>query len=1536
MEGTDVSAEPGGIAAKLGTMYERRFAAELLIDLVAGRLIRLRWEPASGDRDGADIEIERANGSTEHFQLRRQNGSAGKWTVADLDRGGVLRAAADIRSRGDSHHFRFVSADFVPHLKDICDQLCRSADPPIDFVQNRVHREKGRKRAFDELLSKWRLDPTSHSDIGIAIERLRGMQFITLDRGWFGEDKFLRLVQLALTGSPKRTADHLMALLDEYLGRDINSQALLEHLATDGIKPRDLARDPSLPSAVRQLRNDFCNRLSDLLIANQWIPRPELERIVELATSDSPPRVVFVHGGAGSGKSGLLFHLTKELQGHGINVLPLSLSANPPSGPMDEYGRGLGLDATPDAALRAVSGQSRAVLLLDQLDALRLTTSGSAATWDACTRLMRSALSDPDTILIVACRTFDLEHDPQIAGWKERLEHADSCRTHSVPLDMLDANAIKPVLEQFSVDYDALPAPLRRLLLKPSALAAWYRLARTGSIQKELTSHAQLLRELLKALRQEVTREHGVSDGEVHSVLTRVREHMESTGHLTMPERRLGDIPTATNACCAVGLLTLTNNQLSFPHQSYLDHLVASAALDAAGSTAADIVAWVRSDQSLLMRDRLRQLLFLVREEDSAFAARTMEMLLLDPDVRFHLKQLVLGVLGHAHRICTEEVALVARLAEMDEWADHLRGAVLWRSVSWFDALNEAGVWQNLLASTDPEHRTAWHRTALSVIEHRPAETDHLLQPVFGSANATDLLGQILPHDPSLDSPRLAAVREQEVAAGRWAFPDIYLDRVAEKHPDRAIRLVAASIRGVIRKGLKSFDTNERIEGIREQSFEKQVLDAARTSGMTAYDAFSHLLRVIERLTTVAKSETNGTLDYRQSSTLSDIIKVLSTLTAHCVAGLGEHQSGEFQRILTSRTLDNSPTLTAAVAEGLAMAPAAVADAALMWLLDRPERLQVEDESRPYPKLLSLDIISQHAEYCSSQTLSKLEASLLAHSPRSELELYKWLRKQYPEELARGNPVGKQQHALLAAIPEATRSSAVQERLNSLEARFEKLQAIDSGHRSTGGWVRSPIPDDKLGHVSDRQWVTITQGRWNSSRWRQLDTDTVAESSTRQFASAFGQQAKVDPARFVQLMLRLPTSTPTEYLEELVHAFRDQATDISPCRQQDLDAVLALVIDNGDATVLRSACGMLQSHPTLDWGDEAWDLIISCAHHEDPLPEPALTDHVDDDSVLGGLETASLNCVRGNAALALAALSWKNSPRTRRALPMIEALATDPHPAVRVAAARAAFSVYTVDKDEGLRLFRCTCAHDDERILAASGVNQLLRYARWDFPGTLEDVFRRIARSSIPKVSKQGASWVAAEFHQRDGACRDTYLHCLAGDEHQRLGVASTLCELVLDELVNSVTVSEKLRIVFDDPSEAVRSAACDVFRNDDVLSSPVGPALATAYVASASFLEHPERLIISLANDGVDLAPYREIVLGIADRFAVELAAETRSIQNRLGRAGADVAKLLLRLYDSARKHSLPELAEHCLDRWDTLLRQRVGAAESHLETYV
>lgn len=1545
-----MAAEPGGLASKLGGIYERRYAAEQLIRLISGRLTRVRWEPIPTETGDADVELEHANGTIEFVQLKRQNGADAQWSVADLDHRGVLAAAQLVLSRSSTTRFAFVSADAVPHLQDICDQLNRNTDPAPQFVALRVNSQRGRKAAFRELLRRWNLKAEATDDQATALSLLRRMRWVILDRSDEGHERLLTLVQQSLTGEPLAALGQLNSFLEDRLGTNIRQQDVFEFLAKCEIRPRELERDPHLPTALHALRNAFRDRLRPLLVANKWLHRPEVDRIVQMVTGDAARKIVLVHGKQGSGKSGVLLGLTDRLVERNITFLPLSLSVQPPEGSLHNYGVALGLHATPAAALKASAGSDRAILLLDQIDALRLTTNASAATWQVCMQMLSEAHANPNITLVVACRTFDLENDANIRRWKESAERSNPGGVATIEIGDLAPGDIAPVLAEHNVKHADLPARLQRLLIHVHTLDTWFRLAQGGSTRSDFATQTQLLAALIDLMREEAVRDTGVLDSEVHTVLSKAREHMELTGRQTAPLSLFDGHKEALKSCCTVGLLIRTGGAITFRHQSHFDHLVARAALANAGHSPVEILKWLKCDQSLQRRDQLRQLLFSVHDEDAGATASISEALLKDTDVRFHFKQLVCGVLRDKEPITANDVAMVSKLALEPEWSEHVRTRILWNSPSWFEALHARGAWPPIVFGRIGDDRVRWLHTIAILMHHSPTKVDGLLSPLLADAGGRDLLLRLLPYDPIEDSPLFASLRESELRSGRLAMYEVVLERLAARDAHRTVHLAEAALRGVMRRELSSATSKEAVRhrDLRDFAFESEVAKAVRENAQESFSRFSRLLLLAERVVRIARTTSRADGDsnergHRIRSSFKSLEKVLASLTAEAVSGLSELPA-DLQRVVRSDRTDGSPLLSVAVAQGLARASKAASDPALQWLCDNPERLSVAPRNLRGTFDLAANIIRAHAPNCSGNVLATLTALLLTFYPKREIEEYK-----RSLELLEGcgwgvnisgryfpciNPIGRAQHVLLGAIPVAFRSTAARERARLWEAKFGGARP-DAGAHMRGGFVGSPIPADRIARLTDKHWMRLVAREWKGRQMRQAGPDRVIEVSHVHFANDLNQAAKTDPDRFLKLSLQFPAGTPAIYFARLWDCFAEHSMDLSPCSITDIESLLDKTRALCSHIALMSASRTIEHHPELQWGEAAWNLLEMASNHAEPEVGEYTIHSEHAGTMDADIESTSINCVRGCAAGALAALAWGNEERANRAHQLAMKLADDPHPAVRLAAAHTALAIYTVNKDRGAALMGTIAAHPDDRLLAGQAFNRLIGHARWSHSQALHLTFKRMALSELPKTAELGSRWVTAEHFQHN-SCTSLYQECKNGSLAQRVGVATMLAQLVAQEAANGLEMESDLTAKFDDSHRDVRAAASRVFQVESFLQCPAGSRIASAFAGSQAFLEDSESLVWQLSRQSIDLIPHAATVLVVANRLAEELAAETRSIQSRLGMAGRELSTLLLRLYDAAIKQGDADLARSCLDRWDGLLANRVGDAETHLEAFI
>lgn len=1545
-----MSAEPGGIASKLGDQYERGYAVESLLKLITGECVQLRWEPASSKVGGADIRLDFADGTVEEIQLKRQNSSFGKWTVANLAAENVLLSISEFADQHPTGKFTFVSSDHVPHLKDISDQLCRNSDSPKAFIANHIDTNKKRKIEFSELLKRWDLRIDNELDCQRALDRLARVRWVVLDRSQVGRDRLLQLLNLSFSGEPTTAYAQLALHLEEQLGKAITQQSLYQFMLGTDLRLRDLTRDKFLPETIHGLQNSFRANLESQLIDGSWIGRTEVRAIVRAIQQDSTCRFILLHGRPGGGKSSVLLGLANELVKEEIPNLPISVVTYPPQSTTAKFGEMLGLDATPASALRATAGLRKAVLILDQLDALRYTTPGAATAWSMCQSMLREAYADRNTIIVVACRTFDLENDEQIRQWRDSIKGTDSSEVVEIAIGDLNPIDVQSVLSGLGQTYDSLSANLQRLLLRPSALYAWHRLSKGGAERHDFSTHTQLISALLKQLRTEATRDHGAADADIDEAMHLAAEFMHTSGTLSVPQSKLQHKAQAMNACVAVDLFVQNGRQISFAHQNYYDHLIAQDAMVSSGYDAEQIVAWISKDQSLQRREQMRHLLLLLRDEMPSAAANVLKQVVESADVRFHLKLLALGVAREATPITHEDAQAISALMADPAWEEHVRTRVLWKSANWFDSLDIRQAIHAAILSSDSNRKIGWFQLLYSIAQERPAQVDEILAEVVSEAGEK-VATQTLPYDPSDDSDLMSMLRLKQLKRGGVHFHESLLDRIAKTHPQRALGILAATIRGKLRDVLRTLPASE-VQGdrMRLRAKNDDLHVAIKVEGVTAYRELSRLLIVTERLQLRSKPGLSNLENdefgvfLRNSAPFTDLQDVLAALVSSAIEGIAESAPDELARILDSFHAMKSVRLAEAIAFGLASSSDQVADLAILWAL-APLQLQFAEHSWRDRHWTTAAILRKHWEFSSEDTTTRMAAYLRSYWPKSEKERYRdwisesslgdWGYNQAGRYYPVVNPIGRAQHILLGAIPETRRDSGTRDRLLLLNTKFGGLPKRDVSASVRAGFVSSPIPDNRLIKLSDKSWHRIVSSQWDPQHWKHNSDGRLSEASHRHFATDLGTATKSDPARYTRLASSFPRCTPQVYFARILHTLRECGDAIHNVDMSCLRTILDVVANENDSESIRAACGLIEKFPDLDWEDAAWSIFSAATSNEEPAIGEATVFRRAGGEHTPDWESTSSNCARGAGASALARFIWGDETRATMGQRVAQKLASDPHPAVRMAAAEIAYGYFSTDKSKGIQLLVDVAKNMPDEVLGSRQFIRAIGHMRWAGSPNLEPILRRMIVSPMAEVARWGAFWVAAEL-QQSGRYGNEYYECINGTVAQRKGIVEMLHKLMAQSNNNVERVERDLSAFFNDEADEVRSEATNVFREEGVTSAASGLRLAQAFVESRAFAENHEPLIWRLSNEVSDLLPYSEIIFTIADRFALEFAADTRDPRRHHGLSSRDLSSILLRLYGAASKLKDATLLEKCLDRWDLLLKNRVNEVEADLEKFI
>ncbi len=1544
-----MGVESGGRASKLGHEYERAYATQFALYLLNGRVTSLCCEPSGDDEPGVDLWVTDDKQNRIAHQLKRQEGRSGSWSVTKLRK--VLLKAQYQLEREETYRFVFISSSPAPDLGDLAERASRHNDTPQSFLSDHVNSSDARRRAFEGLLEIWGLDPSRDSDIAKAIQFLKRLSFGVFPLPAMARYHMEPLAALQVDADPATVISVLETFLDEHMGCTIYADALRAHLAKRGFTLRNLGGDPFLPAALDRLRKNFDSTVRQMLIDHRSLPRKETQEILQHLLDDEPPRIIFVHGGAGCGKTVVLHQVFSALQDHGIPTLPLQLHITRPTGSPNAFGKspGVGLPASPTTSLRAIAGDRHAVFVLDQMDALRHTSTHSQEAWTAYSELVDEILSDSRTTVITACRSFDLENDPLISRWRRDLEHTKKTCV-LIKIGDLSDDQVAEVLRRYEITFSSLSIRQQNLLKRPNALALWCRLAERGTVLCDINNLTQLMKSYVRQCRRAVEREYSVSATDIDHVLSTLIQFLDGQGRLDAPTYLLANHTATVDAFCSTGLLTRRGDVLAFAHQSYLDYLLAERVLRESLAGGQKPACWIKDNQSLYRRDQLRQLLTLLRDCDLRQHRSLLRGIFSSPQIRFHLKKLVLDLLRHAEPVLDYEAELLVELSEQPEWRDHVSD-VIWCRAPWFDALNDMGIVSQWLEGRFGE---SWREFTLrflrSIVETRGEQIDELLSPYWnaGTEWQTRLLS-VLPLDASGDSPKMAELRLRNVQSGVLSFEGAFAEKLAERAPKRLVDLIEADVSA----WLKHVREHVKTPGVgsvqqwrtHDRYLTQPMLNAVRQNAEIALATLTRLLLDVAKLEHVCcrTADEHGSFETISGKDIADLQEAPSLVERLWLASL--EGVAETTPSIVSEAVDSvecllSERMERLIARGLAAGGPPLADYAINWLVSNEARLTIGDGYHETYWEPARKLISKFAPACSPANYSVLESAILSYKDERERRSVRRQLRAFREGVHYSNDWGLTQHMLLDVLPTNRRSCTASTRATTWSRKFGSAsKQHPSRSHVRGGTVTSPIPRSRLHELSDKTWLEIITSdlpHGSAAPWRQLDNGHVGEASVREFADDLGLATQAAPSRFAALALRMPQEADLAYflaiLRNLVFSRRDaNQADWRPASVIEIERIIHHVGRRPEREYVETVCSAIRNRSEGRWSDQTIAIVSSYADDPHPAKDEYTVCHTDrDGKKVPDVILTGENCIRGAVASAIASLLWSREDAYEILLPTARKLMADPHPSVRCEAIAGCMAIWKRDRDLAVELFVRACTQDDTSVLNSGWVNQFIRRSRQTHLSAVLPVIRRMIQSEEDKTVRAGAVWATACWIDT-GEVAELVSACRSGSCMQRCGVADAVAEYFasVDE---AEKCSQLLCALFDDAEPEVRSAATGVFGYADCLETAECPQLASAFVHSRAFLDEPYRFLFPLAESRGDIMRYSQAILDASDVISEALASETGDFRHRTALAGDKISALLLRLYDASYQAENITVREECLTRWDNMLKNRVYITEQQL----
>lgn len=1533
----------GGRADKAGNTFERLWIVSLALEVIDGQATAIQWESLGAEGVGVEFEARRPDGVRERHQCKIENRNETKWTATRL--APVLEAAKTHLESDATVRFVFVSRDPVRVIGGLAARASNCDDDAGAFLAHCLASKEDRTE-YQSLCESWELDSSDEADARIAMGLLRRMDF---ERGIWERSERRRLylhAEALLDGNGKEVVTFLGRFLEEHIGNTYRSDDLRNVMREEGFPPLDLVRDPRVPEAVEQLQARFRSALEPHLIGTEVLSRPEPEQLVERMLADGEARLLFVTGDAGSGKSGVLLDAVRLLDSEAVPYLPIRLDTHYPDRAVRAYSKErLELPASPGACLRTLADGRRAVLIIDQLDAVRWTSANSDASWELCKEIIDEALCSPNFSVVVAGRTVDLDGDPRIEHWKKGKETSQAVEVEPFRVGSMPEEVVASVVGRYGVEYASLLDREKDLLSNAQSLQLWWRLARDGNVGK-FSSRAALLRSYWSHYRDKAVQEYGVTIEEVNGLLDGLVSFMDTKGRLDAPNALLERHRTAADALRRLAILDRTDGTTRFAHQSHLDYLTIERVFLRALQGDVTPIEWLQGhDQSLFRRDQVRFLLQLLRDEDPKLYLEFLHAIFFGEGIRFHIQHLALSTISLADPPTDNEHEFIKRLWSEGPWHLHVLERVIAGREPWLGRLTDDGTIPAMLASGDETLR----REALFLCDRSATVAAEWLERVLaphwnsGDPRWVDRIGPVLAFDAEHDTPTVFQWRLARACAGADQ-PEIYnANRLAKQDQSRAVAYLAAIAEGLISNVERAAagDERRRIE-VDSERF-NNLLDACEVNPRIAWDALSP---VHARAIAVEEAIQGGGFSdagYFVQDSARQIISLLHDFLTTSGATLLQTEGTSFLAELT--TLGQSPATPHArrlAVDVLATAPSALADDAVACFLSvespldigvSPESMQRTDNLSPQdPAINTLRTLTGS---CSTEALLLVERDVLAFHAEYERRSIERQLEQIKDSRWTGeypNHYGLPQFALLLALPAERLSDEATRVLRMWQGKFGEL----SNYRDTGPMealpVASPIPTDNTKYVSDDGWVGIVTGKRTGrpSAARELKDGRYVDRSPSSYASSLEGAGKLSPGRYVRLGLRFPPDAEECYYSALLRIAgtsarpndSDESWAAAPI--EDVEALIAHIADKDSTEVAKEICRVVTERSGEHWSSTTHDLVCGYALRHPHPDGSSWPDTFKDQGDIRSLEMTVPNSARCSAIRAASQLLWAHPELLDWATELAEGVIYDPHHAVRAVSFDLAYAIGKHEPDLALSLMVRAYDGTDDAILSIQHGPRLILHL-WRREAELAPVFERALASSDGKTVELAAYWTTV------GAALEALYPELAsqsvsGSAAARVGVVRALVDIAHHHDEQRAGCLDRLAGFLEDEDEKVLDAADRIFRREGFLDTDEAPAFAKQFARSAAFRRDPNSLLHQLSELEGSLLPYADAIEASVAQLSGPLASATHSVAHRLGMAGRDIATILLRIYQQSEGADDAALKSRCLDQWDALLRARVG----------
>ncbi|MDB6118190.1 MAG: hypothetical protein JWO08_1971, partial [Verrucomicrobiaceae bacterium] len=440
----------------------------------------------------------------------------------------------------------------------------------------------------------------------------------------------------------------------------VTASKVWQWLAGRGIERQIVGDDPRVLARLFTQTYRYLDGVRRRLI-NPPLRRQLASTILEALADETWGEDIIVLGSPGGGKSAVMLQIADACIARGWPVLAIRLDELSATITARELQDALDLPLPPAACMARASAGKPALVIIDQLDAVSQYSGRTGTLFDHVCDFVQDLrahrLRNP-IHLVIACREVDWRHD----GRFRPLHRSKSANKDEgiYKVENLNDEEIKVILTSAGFDAAMFSARQReQLLRRPQYLALLIETNHDREALKGIVTPKHLFdaywtkkeRDLSQALPSQ-------SGNPWFEILKCITDRLAETALALAPITPVdGDDeaplavtrsslsrfpPTVIDWMITNGVLSEGSRRVRFGHESFFDYCFARF-FEERGHTLLEYL--LQSEQTLIQRGQLRQVLAYQRDEDiDAYLTTVHELLASDP-IRPHLKHLLITVL---------------------------------------------------------------------------------------------------------------------------------------------------------------------------------------------------------------------------------------------------------------------------------------------------------------------------------------------------------------------------------------------------------------------------------------------------------------------------------------------------------------------------------------------------------------------------------------------------------------------------------------------------------------------------------------------------------------------------------------------------------------------------------------------------------------------------------------------------------------------------------------------------------------------------